>query len=83
MAGKAGVKKAVNGLGMLLYQGALSFEIWTCKRPPIDVMKKRFFDIILTPHDFFVDNPFKEVYHIKVFVIRILSLWAVAVTENL
>ncbi|MEK6682767.1 MAG: shikimate dehydrogenase [Nitrospirota bacterium] len=43
MAGKAGVKKAVNGLGMLLYQGALSFEIWMCKRPPIDVMKKALF----------------------------------------
>ncbi len=43
MARKAGVKKAVNGLGMLLYQGALSFEIWTCKRPPIDVMKKALF----------------------------------------
>lgn len=43
MAGKAGVKKAVNGLGMLLYQGALSFEIWTGKRPPIAAMKKALF----------------------------------------
>ncbi len=32
--------KAINGLGMLLYQGALSFEIWTKQRAPIEVMKK-------------------------------------------
>lgn len=31
---------AVTGAGMLLYQGAISFEIWTGKKPPIDVMKK-------------------------------------------
>lgn len=29
-----------NGLGMLLYQGALSFEIWTGKKAPIQVMRK-------------------------------------------
>jgi shikimate dehydrogenase len=32
--------KAVGGLGMLLYQGALSFEIWTGERAPVDVMRK-------------------------------------------
>lgn len=32
--------KAVNGLGMLLHQGARSFELWTGKRAPIQVMRK-------------------------------------------
>jgi len=31
---------AVNGLTMLLYQGAKSFEIWTNKKAPVEVMKK-------------------------------------------
>ena len=30
----------VTGLGMLLYQGAISFEIWTGLKAPIDVMRK-------------------------------------------
>ncbi|MFH1190026.1 MAG: shikimate dehydrogenase [Candidatus Omnitrophota bacterium] len=30
----------MTGLGMLLYQGAASFEIWTGKRPPVAVMKR-------------------------------------------
>jgi shikimate dehydrogenase len=40
---KAGAKKeatCINGAYMLLYQGALSFELWTQKSPPIDEMKK-------------------------------------------
>lgn len=40
IAGRVGVKKAVNGLGMLIHQGALAFQIWTGKKPPVDVMKK-------------------------------------------
>jgi shikimate dehydrogenase len=32
--------RTVNGLGMLLYQGASSFEIWTGKRAPVNVMRK-------------------------------------------
>lgn len=32
--------KAVGGLGMLLYQGALSFEIWTGETAPVGVMRK-------------------------------------------
>jgi len=36
-AKKAGAR-AVTGLGMLIHQGALSFEIWTSKRAPIKVM---------------------------------------------
>ncbi len=31
---------AVNGLLMLLYQGVKSFEIWTGKKAPVEVMKK-------------------------------------------
>jgi shikimate dehydrogenase len=31
---------AVTGLGMLLCQGAIAFEIWTGQKAPIDVMKK-------------------------------------------
>ncbi len=31
---------AVTGLGMLLYQGAIAFEIWTGRPAPIAVMKK-------------------------------------------
>ena len=30
----------VGGLGMLIYQGALSFELWTGKKAPLDVMRK-------------------------------------------
>ncbi|MDP3804463.1 MAG: shikimate dehydrogenase, partial [Candidatus Omnitrophota bacterium] len=31
---------AVTGIGMLLYQGAIAFEIWTGKKAPVAVMKK-------------------------------------------
>jgi shikimate dehydrogenase len=31
---------AVTGLGMLLYQGAIAFEIWTGKKAPVAAMKK-------------------------------------------
>jgi shikimate dehydrogenase len=31
--------KAANGLGMLLYQGALSFELFTGKQAPVEVMR--------------------------------------------
>jgi shikimate dehydrogenase len=30
----------VNGLKMLVYQGALSFETWTGVEPPVDVMEQ-------------------------------------------
>ena len=32
--------RTINGVGMLLWQGALAFEIWTGKKPPVEVMKK-------------------------------------------
>ncbi|XRO77703.1 shikimate dehydrogenase [Methanocaldococcus sp. 10A] len=32
--------KTINGLGMLIYQGAVAFKIWTGVEPNIDVMKE-------------------------------------------
>jgi len=32
--------KTLNGLGMLLHQGVLAFEIWTGLRPPVEIMRK-------------------------------------------
>ena len=31
--------QAINGLGMLIWQGALAFERWTGQLPPVDVMR--------------------------------------------
>ena len=36
--------KIINGIGMLLYQGALSFELWTNKKMPVDYIKEIMFD---------------------------------------
>ncbi len=36
---EAGGAKILNGLGMLVYQGALSFEIWTGQQAPVEVMR--------------------------------------------
>ena len=30
---------AINGLGMLIWQGALAFELWTGSMPPVDIMR--------------------------------------------
>ena len=38
-AREAGCRVA-NGLGMLLYQGAKAFELWTGKNPPISIMRE-------------------------------------------
>ncbi|MCL2863054.1 MAG: shikimate dehydrogenase [Methanimicrococcus sp.] len=38
-AEKAGAK-TLNGMMMLIYQGALAFEIWTGRKPDVDVMTK-------------------------------------------
>lgn len=32
--------KTLDGLGMLLWQGVFAFELWTEKKPPVDVMRK-------------------------------------------
>lgn len=44
-AGRAGARTA-NGLGMLLHQGAFSFEIWTGIRPPLKTMRKALESIV-------------------------------------
>jgi shikimate dehydrogenase len=33
-------RRATNGLGMLLHQGALAFELWTGEPAPLDVMRR-------------------------------------------
>jgi shikimate dehydrogenase len=32
--------RAIDGLGMLLHQGVLAFEIWTGLKPPVEVMRR-------------------------------------------
>ena len=39
-AARGGGAKAVNGIGMLLHQGAKAFTIWTGKEPPVQVMRE-------------------------------------------
>ncbi len=36
----------MNGLSMLLHQGALSFELWTGKKARIEVMRKALYEKI-------------------------------------
>ncbi len=45
-AKRAGVKDIVNGVKMLVYQGAESFKIWTKEEPPIAVMEKAVTDAL-------------------------------------
>lgn len=35
--------KAINGLGMMLWQGAKVFELWTCEEMPVDYVKEQMF----------------------------------------
>ncbi|MEO2117680.1 MAG: shikimate dehydrogenase [Methanocaldococcus sp.] len=39
--------KTINGLGMLIYQGAVAFKIWTGVEPNIEVMKNAIIDRII------------------------------------
>lgn len=39
-AAEAAGARGANGVGMLVYQGAISFEIWTGRKPPTDVMRR-------------------------------------------
>ena len=32
--------KTINGLGMLVYQGAIAFEIWAGVKPDVEIMKR-------------------------------------------
>lgn len=43
MAKERGIK-TMNGLNMLLHQGALSFQLWTGKEAPLEVMRKAVYD---------------------------------------
>ncbi|MCM8767602.1 MAG: shikimate dehydrogenase [Candidatus Omnitrophica bacterium] len=36
----------LDGISMLVYQGAISFEIWTGKKAPVDIMKKALYEKI-------------------------------------
>jgi len=38
-AKKAGVQTIIEGVKMLVYQGAASFRIWTGMKPPVEVME--------------------------------------------
>lgn len=38
--------RILNGLGMSLYQGAAQIELWTGKKPPVEVMRQELMDII-------------------------------------
>lgn len=40
---KAAGCKTANGLNMLLYQGAASFELWTGKEMPVEIIKEKYF----------------------------------------
>ena len=40
MAKEVDCKKTMNGLGMMLFQGAAAFEMWTGKQMPIEYMKE-------------------------------------------
>jgi len=38
--------KTINGLGMLVYQGAISFEIWTGIKPDVRIMKRALMEVL-------------------------------------
>jgi shikimate dehydrogenase len=39
-AARAHGARTIDGLEILVAQGALSFELWTGRRPPLDVMRR-------------------------------------------
>jgi len=39
-AAEAAGARGANGVGMLVYQGAISFEIWTGRKPPTEIMEQ-------------------------------------------
>lgn len=44
---KAAGCRTLNGLNMLLYQGAASFELWTGKEMPVDIIKEKYFSALI------------------------------------
>ncbi len=45
-AGKRKGHKTLNGLGMLLYQGARALELWTGRKAPVSVMRRALLDAL-------------------------------------
>ncbi|MBN1455179.1 MAG: shikimate dehydrogenase [Methanomicrobia archaeon] len=45
-ARRAGVHTCINGVKMLVYQGAAAFRIWTKREPPLDVMEQAVLDAL-------------------------------------
>lgn len=45
-ARRAGVHTLINGVKMLVYQGAAAFRIWTKREPPLDVMEQAVIDAL-------------------------------------
>ncbi len=39
--------QTIDGLGMLLWQGVFAFELWTGKKPPVEVMRKALIEATL------------------------------------
>jgi shikimate dehydrogenase len=48
-AAKKGGAAVIPGLGMLLHQGALAFEIWTRQKAPLSVMRQALEEALLSP----------------------------------
>jgi shikimate dehydrogenase len=46
-AKKAGVNTIIDGVKMLVYQGAASFNIWTGREPPVETMEKAVRDALV------------------------------------
>lgn len=44
VAKKAGVKHVLNGLGMMLEQGAEAFKLWTGEEMPVEYIHQLLFD---------------------------------------
>ena len=42
---------AINGIGMMLWQGALAFEIWTGQKMPIEYIQEQMFEKITLPSE--------------------------------
>ena len=45
-ARRAGVHTLINGVKMLVYQGAAAFRLWTNREPPLDVMEQAVIDAL-------------------------------------
>ena len=48
LARQAGCQ-TVNGLPMLLYQGAEAFRLWTGETLPVDIVREKYFQVAVQP----------------------------------